>query len=126
MSKKNPDVKFEKRNLKYFFKDNEVRDLGKKLAELHETYCTLEADKKRTVKDFDAKLSAVESESGIVTNSIRSGYEYRDIPVTVMMDAPKPGQKTITRDDTGETVAIEEMTWEEKQRELPMDDKANG
>ncbi len=126
MSKSNPDIKFEKRNLKYFFKDGEIRDLGKKLAELHETYCSLEADKKRTVKDFDAKLSAVEAEAGIVTNSIRSGYEYRDIPVTITLDSPKAGQKTTTRDDTGEIVAVEEMTYEEKQRELPMDDKANG
>ncbi len=124
MSKaKKTDTTKAKRNLKYFFHPEELQELGKKLAELGEALGALKADKKRTVKDFDAKVTAVEAEQGIVINQIRSGYEYRELPVLLHFNEPKPGMKTIFREDTNEKVSVEPMTSDELQAELPMEEQ---
>ena len=120
MSKKltEPTVKKSKRHLRCKFNNEELLNIGKELAENNNALAALENDKASVVSDFAARIKAAEAHVSIAANKISSGYEFRDVPVTITMPAPAPGKKLIVRDDTGEQVAVEDMTQEELQPEL--------
>ena len=50
-----------------------------------------------------------------------SGYEYRDIDCEVVLNEP-PGKKTCTRLDTMQVIWCRELTPEEKQRTLSLEE----
>lgn len=120
---KPPETKESTRHLKYTFKETEITQIGRNLADKVAEISALENDKKRVVKDFDAKISAAESESSILTSNLRSGYEFRMVKCTETMAAPGPGKKTVVRQDTGEVVGIEPMTVDELQLRLKWEDE---
>jgi hypothetical protein len=95
--------------------------LGKELAEANGQLTALEEDKKRVVSDFTAKVAAKEAEVSIGVNKIQSGYEWRELPCTITFNDPAAGKKTIRRDDTLESVAVENMTQDELQTDLKLD-----
>lgn len=119
-AKSNPHTKPTKRQCRYKFNDVELLQIGKELAEHNEQLSAFEDDKKRTVSDFGAKIAGKEADVSIAVNKIQSGYEWRELPCTIFYNDPKNGRKTIVRDDTGETVAVEDMSPEELQTKLPL------
>lgn len=102
--------------------DQEKIAAGKELAETTNRLTELENDKSRVVSDFKAKITAEEAQVAMISNKVRSGYEFRDVECVVTYDTPKPGQKEIVRLDTKEVVRVEQMSEAEKQRDLPLED----
>ena|ERR1035437_4111902 len=121
MSKKltEPTVKKSKRHLRCKFNNEELLVIGTELAESNNALAALENDKASIVSEFAAKIKAAEATVSIAAHKISSGYEFRDVPVTIRMHQPVVGKKVIFRDDTNELVATEDMTQEELQPELP-------
>lgn len=115
MPKKEPFTKKDERNCKYKFNDAELLAIGKSLAESNEKLSALEDEKKRVTSDFAARIAGVEADVSIAVNEIRSGYEWRKMPVTVYFDKPKEGRKTFVRDDTNEVVGEEAMDANDRQ-----------
>jgi hypothetical protein len=118
-------VKKSKRNLRCKFTNDELLVIGKELAEHNGSLAALENDKARVVSDFAAKIKGAEAHISIMANKISTGYEFRDVPVTITMHTPVVGRKTIKRDDTSEQVSIEDMTPDELQPELVELEKTN-
>lgn len=110
-----------KRICRYQFNDKEKLVIGKELAETTTALSTIEGDKKRIVADFQAKLAAKEAEVQSLSNKLTSGYEHREMSCTQTFNDPKPGKKTIRRDDTLESVAVENMTQDDLQCKLPIE-----
>lgn len=109
-----------KSNLQYQFTPEELIALGKELGESQIKLRQLDDDRKMVADEWKAKISFAEAHIDSLSNKTSSGYEYRDIECTVTMDSPAPGDKTITRNDTGEIVKIMPMDESEKQEELPL------
>lgn len=113
-----PITKKSKRNLRCKFTNDELLVVGKELAEANNALTALENDKARVVSDFAAKIKGAEAIVSIASNKISTGYEFRDVPVTIAMHEPESGKKTIVRDDTKEIVEVLDMTQDELQPEL--------
>ena len=114
--------------LKYTFTDEELLALSKTMAKKNQDLGEVEADKKRIVADFAAKVQAFESEIATLARKVYSGYEHRNVECEVTYHAPEIGMKTITRTDTGEIVREEAMSTSERQEILPftMESGENG
>jgi hypothetical protein len=104
------DIKKDKRHLRVNLDNAELLAAGKSNADKTIELNTLNNDEKRIKDDFKAKKSALEAEIQSLSNKISTGYEYRNVTVTVFLADPAPDKKRIIRDDTGELVAIEDMT----------------
>lgn len=110
--------KKEKKYLRYDLNHDEIFAAGKEQADVHGELVRTEADKKRITSEFTAKVEGLKARLGILADKISTGYEHRDITCTVYYDTPSTNKKTIVRDDNGETVAVEEMTGSEMQRDF--------
>lgn len=119
MPKISPETKKQKYNLRCTFTEPELLKLGKSLGDRTLELAALENDKKRVVKDFDAKISSVEADISVLTNQVTSGYEFRMVTCTEILGKPEAGRKSVIRDDTNEMIGIYDMTQEELQRTLP-------
>lgn len=110
-----------KSNLDYHFTEVELIALGKELGECQLNLRRLDDDRKMVADEWKAKISSAEGHINSLSNKVSSGYEYRDIECTVTMNTPHPGDKTVTRNDTGAMVKIMPMDESEKQDELPLE-----
>jgi hypothetical protein len=109
------------RQLRCVLTERELLDIGKQMAERAQEIVALDDDKSRVSKDFAARIAEKEASQSILSNKIMSGYEFRAVTCSVHRHIPKTGMKTIIRDDTIESVSIEQMTPNEMQEELPLD-----
>ena len=100
--------------------DDEKMLAGKELAESTNTLTQLEEDKAQIVADFKARTTAAEAKISILSNKIRSGYEFRQVECRVEFDKPEPGLKITTRMDTFEIIRTENMSDDEKQQQLEL------
>jgi hypothetical protein len=107
-----------KRLLRVSLTQAELLAAGKLQADKAIELAAVDNDRKRIADDFKARVTALEAETASLAAKISTGYEYRNVPCTVYLGDPEPAQKRIVRDDTGEQVAIEDMTSDEMQREL--------
>lgn len=110
-----------KSNLQYRFTEAELIALGKELGESQLKLRQLDDDRKMVADEWKAKISFAEAHINSLSNKTSSGYEYRDIECTVTLNTPVDGDKTVTRNDTGEIVKIMPMDESEKQDELPLE-----
>lgn len=113
------------RDLRYDFTDKEIlefaRDCASKQGELQET-----EDRLKEIKsDFKARTDMLVGHISLLSRKVANGYEFRSIPCEVRYHDPKPGEKTTYRldTDTPEIVRVEEMTFAEKQEELPLEEE---
>lgn len=110
------------RHLRCVLTEKEILEVGKQSAELTRAIIALEDDKARISKDFGARIAEKEAQRSVLTDKIISGYEFRDVPCVVRLNDPKPGSKTIVRNDTIDVVAVELMNPDEMQEKLPLED----
>lgn len=121
MSKKTRKVvetKKSKRHLRCQLTKEELLQAGKDLADRTSELSGLQEDKKRVVSDFTAKITSKEADISLLSGKVQSGYEYRMVTCTERLGVPKPDKKTVVRDDTKETVGVEDMSSSEMQKEL--------
>ena len=128
MSAPTPEIKKTTQLLRCVLTPDETIAAGKELAEATSELKELEEEKSNIVANFKARSTEKEARITVLTNRIRSGYEYRNVECQTTYDSPEEGKKQTVRSDTGEITATEPMTEEEKQRNLPLeetdDDKA--
>lgn len=112
------EVRKNKRSLKCKFTEPEILALGRELAEKNELASQLEAEKKRVVKEFDAKVAEAEAQIQLASGKIQSGYEYRMVECSETFGEPEDNRKTVRRLDLNEIVEVRELSAEETQRVL--------
>lgn len=106
-------------------KDDRLK-YGQEMADSNETKDRLEQQASEVNKDFKAKIAAQVSRMGSLSSVLRAGYEFKEIPCLVFLDAPKPGSKQIVRTDTDDVIETMEMTESEKQSVMEfMEQSAN-
>jgi len=108
------------RSLQYDFTPDELADMSKRLANEIGAIESLEDDKETANKEFKEQIAFHATAAKGLAKQIRAGYEHRFLPCRVLWNSPLAGEKTIVRLDTGEQVAVEIMTEEERQEELPL------
>ncbi len=116
------------RILRVILTDAQRLELGKKLAEEHNTVAQTNADFDRVKAEFKSKLTASEARIVDLSGKVSSGYEMKDVKCEWQMDTPKPGTKRLIRTDVAPNspesaiVEVEECDMEEieKTPELPL------
>lgn len=121
--KPKPEIKKITQKLRCVLSNEQKIDAGKELAEATNELKELEDDKAQIVSDFKAKITAIEARVGVLSNKLRSGYEFQDVPCELRFDTPEAGQKQIVRLDTKEVVSNGVMSEEEKQRNLALEEQ---
>jgi len=109
--------------LKYQFTHDELHQKGVDLARMNSEMLALDNEKKSVVADFKAKIEGKTAEVELTSNHINNGYEYRRIECEIRFNDPSTGWKTVVRKDNGEVVRKEQMTEEELQYELELDNQ---
>lgn len=95
---------------------------GKELAALHTKLQVLEQRKKAFNDDIKSQIAGAEANISTLSQQIGTGIEHRDVNCFWRYDQPQPGDKTLVREDTMEIVRIDEMTDDDKQAELDLED----
>jgi phage host-nuclease inhibitor protein Gam len=115
------DVRKITRKLRCVMTGEELLEAGRQLAEATNLLTELDSEKAEIVAEFKAKISAAEAQIAVLSNKLRSGYEFRDVACKVAYGVPEPGFKQTTRLDTGEIIESLPLTEEEKQREMVLE-----
>ena len=96
----------------------ELLEAGKAQADTSIALGVLENDRKRVTDEFKAKASALAAKANVYAGMVATGYTFRDVACIEYLGEPSASKKTIVRQDTFDTVAIEDLTESELQREL--------
>jgi hypothetical protein len=106
--------------LKYTFTNTEVLELSKSLAKGNQDMSEIEAEKKRLMADFSAKIQAFEADIASLSRKVYSGYEFRNVECKMVYHYPEVGMKTLIRLDSNVEVKTEAMSMSERQEMLPL------
>ena len=107
------------RTLRYTFTQAERMERAIESSEAVARRDELEADKKRVVKEYDARITEQEARIALLSEKVRTGYELRLIKCAIEYNVPRVGRKCIGRTDTVEEVEILDMLASEKDEPLP-------
>src|SRR5215831_7016086 len=94
------DTKKLTQKLRCLLTADEKIEAGRELAEATNELTAIEEDKAQIVADFKHRTSAAEARIGVLSNKLRSGYEFRDVECMLTFDTPEKGQKQVVRLDT--------------------------
>lgn len=100
------------------FNDEEKLALADNITAKRKEIDFIESQKKR--------ISGLHEEISELSSEYRRGGETRYVECTTYYDTPSEGKKTIVRNDTQETVLVENMTHDELQGNLPFDGELDG
>lgn len=115
---KDKKPKTEDRNLMCRLTDDEQRARGVELANAHKKLEELDLDKKRVQDD----IKQAEANRDRLAVIVRNKQEERPVTCTMEPDYAADSM-TIRRTDNGEIVEIRQLTFGERQHELPFDDE---
>ncbi len=108
--------------LPYHFAPDEKTTIAQNLAQANQSRSELEDKKAQVMAEFKSQITATEAVIAKEARRYNNGYEYRDIECGITMDSPRRGRKTIHRIDTGEFVKEVDMTAEDMQQKLSLDE----
>jgi hypothetical protein len=124
--RKGRDIRMKKNEIKktrtvgkYVFNEDEVKRLGKELAQFNRERTSAEEEKKSVTSDFKARIDGLNARINRLSNNISNGYEYKDMEVTLELDL-EAKKRIFRRIDTNEIVKEEEMHPEDWQTEIEM------
>lgn len=100
---------------------DELQERGRSLAAAHTKLKILEQKKKEFNDQIKSQAAGCEADIELLSQQISTGIEHRDVPCFWRMDDPRPGDKTLVREDTFEVVRIEEMNTDDMQSEMDLD-----
>jgi uncharacterized coiled-coil DUF342 family protein len=111
------ETKTTKELLKYFFSEEEKRELAQEMAEKVTEKQSAEDEKKAIMSDFKSRLDGLDAQINGAANKIRSGFEMRQIECEVV---PVPERKVweIYRMDTGDFIRTKPMTQDDLQLKI--------
>jgi hypothetical protein len=75
-------------------------------------------EKKASDAAFNGRIKAAEEKVSALARQYNKGCEVAQIGCDIRYDMPEVGKKSYVRMDTGETVEVHDMSWEEKQDTL--------
>lgn len=101
--------------------ETEIKDQSRKLADKARELGRLEEDKKRAGSSIGAQIKAARADMDHLSELVTTGYEIREVECRVFYHTPRPKHKCIVRNDTGEIVSEEIMSFDEMQLNLPID-----
>lgn len=126
--------KTEKRQLRVELEPLEIQTLARSSAELGEEIISLEEDKKASAESYKAQISAKIARRRANDTSIRNGWEERGVACRwefqcCGVDAESgeqiyhPDKKALIREDNGAVVEVKDITDEERQQALPLEEE---
>lgn len=115
------EIRKTKLSLKCHFTEAEVLQLGKDLAQASANAAAIEDELKTVTAQVKAKLAEQEAQVASNTSKIQSGFEYRQVDCEVRLGDPKPTKKTIIRLDTNAVVEVRDLSSEEHQYMLKLE-----
>lgn len=113
-----------KQNLKCLFTEAETLQLGKDLAQATANASAIQDELKTVTAQIKAKLAEQEALMASYTGKIQSGFEYRLVDCEARLGDPKPTKKTIYRLDTNKMVEVRDLSPEEQQFMLKLEQEA--
>ena len=110
-------------SVRYVFSNDELRELGGKLAAEVQTLLDLKAQKSASLADYTARLKAAEAVAKDLTMKIANRSEDREVEVLEILSTPRAGWKRIVRVDNNETLREAPMTLAEMQETFGFEDR---
>lgn len=107
-----PEVKSEKRSLRYDFKAVEIHELSQQLASKNLDAVEIENEAKSVQSQYNSKLKVIKSEIGKISRQVSDGWEIREVDCDIEYHKPSKGKKTVTRRDTNRTTVEPMESWE--------------
>lgn len=95
--------------VKHVFDEDELRELGSKLADEEFNLANATMEKAQAVSTHTAAIKTINTNITKLATSIVDKFEMREVECEVRMNEPREGKKTCTRKDTGQSF-VEEMT----------------
>lgn len=96
----------------------ELNDRAQKMSSSMLTYDEIEDRKKDVAKNMAEEMSSLRDQMRLYSLAIRKKTENRPVICRVQFHSPELGMKRIIRNDTGEIVRDETMSYEERQSNL--------
>lgn len=109
MSKQKPKGTVQNLQVKHVFDEDELRELGGKLADEEFNLASAQMEKAQTTSNHNAVIKNINGTITKLATAIKDGFEMREVECNVRMNDPREGKKTVTRSDNGESF-VEDMT----------------
>lgn len=97
------DKRTETHKLKCNFSDEELLNLGERLAILQQEADQIEDEKKSSTAHFASQAKIKKEEISITATQVANKYEHRNVTCEVNYHLPVKGKKTLIREDNGES-----------------------
>lgn len=97
------EKRIETHKLKCNFTDEELLNLGERLAILQQESDQIEDEKKSSVAHFASQIKIKKEEISITSTQVANKYEHRNVACEVNYHLPVKGKKTLVREDNGES-----------------------
>lgn len=110
-------------SVEHRFTGKELLALGKQLAAANQEVYRLRGEQKTVQSQMAAAVKGAEAIAAELSRKIENEREMREVEVSVLMDTPRPGLKTIVRKDNGEEIRTDQMTNDERQQSLNFEGK---
>lgn len=99
---------------------DEKVDYGRKLAQMHQEYSSVEVEKKSAADEFKERLDMIDGRIAHLSQVVRTGEEFRDVECRWRY-LFETNVKELIRMDTGEITETAAITPEERQLMLQME-----
>lgn len=109
--------------LRCAFTHSEKMELSEDLANAMISKKRCEGRQRAHVAEYKRELKVIEEKIDELSDWVSSGYKIQDVECSVYFHVPQQGQKTIIRDDTGETVNVALMSADELQMAMAFIDE---
>jgi hypothetical protein len=96
----------------------ELAEIASKMAGAIAEVEAITGEKKTSDAAFNARLKKADEQVSALARQYNKGCEVAQIGCDIRYDMPEIGKKSYIRMDTGETVEVYDMNWEEKQDTL--------
>lgn len=97
---------------------DELNERAQKMSFVMLAYDKVEDQKKDSAKAFAEEMSSLRDQMKLHAESIRKKSEQRPVICRILFHVPEIGMKRMVRNDTGDIVRDETMTYEERQANL--------
>ncbi len=112
-----------KEHLPYKFNDEELKEFSESMARAFQDRSNLIAEKKAVLSKFSANIAGKDAEIEALSLKINSKQEHRYVECEIRMNTPTVGRKTLVRLDSNEIIWDKNMTAEECQLKLSLENK---
>lgn len=102
-------------HLKVDFTPEELKEKGIALAKTMADIDRLKSEAKAAASAFKSQIDAKTKDSKELANQVNNGYDYFPVQCEARMNDPRPGMKSIYRQDNGDHVETLKMNPEERQ-----------